>query len=127
VGRGASAPLFEVIMIYLRATALTLFCVFIFILGMATENTARMDVRNPYTQVLVKDKSGKEYWADVIADLESFSKEKDRSRLLRIIDNDARVAIYITQNDMAEMFTSMQVVPSTALDVNSNLYKRMDW
>jgi hypothetical protein len=94
---------------------------------MATENTARMDVRNPYTQVLVKDKSGKEYWADVIADLESFSKEKDRSRLLRIIDNDARVAIYITQNDMAEMFTSMQVVPSTALDVNSNLYKRMDW
>ncbi len=82
---------------------------------------------NPYKQVLVTDKDGKEYWADVIADLESFSKEEDRSRLLRIIDNDARAAIYITQNDMGEMFTSMFIITSRDIDVNSPLFKRMGW
>jgi len=82
---------------------------------------------SPYKQVLVHDKDGREYWADVIADLESFSKEKDRSRLLRIIDNDARAAIYVTQNDMAEMFTSMFIITSKDIDVNSPLHKRMGW
>lgn len=88
---------------------------------------SKMNVRYPYTQVLVTAPDGKEYWADIIADLEAFSDKKDRSRLLRIIDKDARVLIYITQNDTAEMFTSMQTIPSTALSTYSNFYKRMGW
>ena len=122
---GLRAPC-EVTMIYIRATALTLFCVLIFVLGMATADS-RMNVRNPYTQVLVTAPDGKEYWADIIVDLEAFSDKKDRSRLLRVVDKDARVLIYITQNDTAEMFTSMQTIPSTALSIHSNFYKRMDW
>ncbi len=113
-------------MIYIRATAITLFCALIFILGMATADS-RMNVRNPYTQVLVHAPDGKEYWADIIVDLEAFSDKKDRSRLLRVVDKDARVLIYITQNDTAEMFTSMQTIPSTALGIHSNFYKRMGW
>ena len=83
--------------------------------------------RNPYKQVLVTDKDGKEYWADIIADLEAFSDENDRSRLLRVIDNDARAAIYITQNDTGGMFTSMFIITSKDIDVNSPLHKRMKW
>ena len=86
-----------------------------------------MTLRNPFTQVLVHDKDGKEYWADIIVDLEAFSDEKDRSRLLRVVDRDARVLIYITQNDTASMFTSMQVLSKILLDPNSDFYKRMDW
>ncbi len=113
-------------MIYVKAIALTLFCTFIFVLGMATAE-GRNSIWNPYTQVLVHAPDGKEYWADIIVDLEAFSDKKDRSRLLRVVDKDARVLIYITQNDTAEMFTSMQTIPSTALSIYSNFYKRMDW
>ena len=88
---------------------------------------SKMTLNNPYTQVLVQDKDGKEYWADIIVDLEAFADQKDRSRLLRVVDRDARVLIYITQNDTAKMFTSMQAIPSTALSIYSNFYKRMDW
>jgi len=65
------------------------------------------------------------YEITVIADLNQFLKEHgDDSRILRIIDHDARVVIYTTLNETGDMFTGMQAVPSTAISVHSPLYKR---
>ena len=65
------------------------------------------------------------YKADVIADLDQFLREHgDNSRLLRIIDNDARTVIYVLLNSTGDMFTGLQVIPSTAISPHSPLYKR---
>lgn len=65
------------------------------------------------------------YQADVIADLHQYLREHgDGSKMLRIIDNDARTVIYVLLNSTGDMFTGLQVIPSTAISPHSPLYKR---
>ncbi len=113
-------------MTYIRATAITLFCALIFVLGMATENTARISMPSPYYQLAVTNPDGRTYQVDVLIDLKALIKEHgDDSRLLRYVDKDARIIIYLTQNSTGDIFTSMQTVPSTKISIHSPLYKRL--
>ena len=69
--------------------------------------------------------NGRTYEATVIADLSQYLKEHgDDSALLRFVDYDAHTVIYVLLNDTGEMFTGLQVVPTTALSTRSPLWKR---
>ena len=65
------------------------------------------------------------YTFDVIIPVKELIKQHgDESRILRYVDEDARVVIYFTLNATGDMITSMHPIPMSNMDVNSNLYKR---
>ena len=83
---------------------------------------------NPYERLLVTDKTGRAHAVDVIINLEELVKQhNDDSRLLRYVDEDARVVIYFTQNSTGDMFTSMQTITRGELSSRSSLFNRMGW
>lgn len=81
-----------------------------------------VDAKKPYPYKQLLTDAGN---VDVLINLEQLIKDHgDDSRLLRYVDKDANVVIYLTQNSTGDMFTSMQAIPLRYID-RSDLWKRI--
>lgn len=109
---------------YTYVIATILICL---VLGIGPELiTAKEDIRSPYKKLwIMVDGEEQGRYVEVLCDLKKLVKQHgDDSRLLRYIDEDAKVIIYLTQNSTGDMFTSMQVKTFIELNEDCNLKKR---
>lgn len=107
---------------------LTLALSIAFLPGSCDRAEGKLDARYPYERLLVGDEEARVHTVDVVLNLKELIKQHgDDSRLLRYVDEDARVVVYLTLNSTGNIFTSMQIVTRGELSPHSPLFRRMGW